>query len=120
MKLGEAQELFAECLGKLLIEMYTKGYKVRMGDVWGRETDFNLIEDKVTKEKKKVRTHKIGSQHFKKLAVDINLFKNGIPLTKTEEHKIFGEYWESLNPLCRGGYRYGDGNHYEVMENGWR
>ena len=111
MRLGEAQELFGRLFGELLVYIHLKGYQVRLGDLWGRETDRNLNGS---------RTHKVGSQHFKRLAVDINLFKDGVFMSKTEHHKIFGEFWESLHPNCRWGGRYMDGNHYEVMERGWR
>lgn len=111
MRLGEAQDLFGECFGKLLVFIYSKGYAVRIGDVWSRPSD-------VTSDGKP--THKKDSQHLKKLAGDVNLFKDGKFLSKTEDHKIFGEYWESLHPNCRWGGRYKDGNHYEVIENGWR
>lgn len=111
MKIGEAQELFGRLLGELLVYIHLKGYQVRLGDVLARATDTDINGKP---------THKKNSQHFKKLAIDINLFKDGGFLSKTEDHKIFGEFWESLHPNCRSGTRYGDGNHYEVMENGWR
>jgi hypothetical protein len=58
------------------------------------------------------------SVHKLKLANDINLFKDGMYLTKTEDHKVFGEYWESLHPLCRWGGRWNDGNHYSLEHEG--
>ena len=111
MKLGEAQDLFGKLLGELLVYIYLKGHTARIGDVMSRATDVN-VNGKLT--------HKKNSQHLKKLAVDINLFKGGKFLRKTEDHKIFGEFWENLHPNCRWGGRYKDGNHYEIMENGWR
>jgi len=58
------------------------------------------------------------SQHCKRLAVDLNLFRNGVYLTDTESYKPYGEYWESLNPLNRWGGRFSkpDGNHFESRE----
>ncbi len=52
--------------------------------------------------------------HGRRLAIDLNLFKNGIYLTKTEDWKELGEYWETLHSLCRWGGRFGDGNHLSM------
>ena len=61
-----------------------------------------------------------------KLAIDLDLFKDGegfemgckVYLTKTEDHRKLGEFWESLHPLCRWGGRFGDGNHYSLEHGG--
>lgn len=58
--------------------------------------------------------HMKNSLHYDGLAVDIDLFKDGVYLDKSEDHKIFGEYWESLHPECAWGGRWGDGNHYSL------
>jgi hypothetical protein len=101
MKLGEQQELFSEMIAKLITYIYSKGYKVRVGDFWAKPR--NPLE------------HKANSQHYNKLAADLNLFKDGVFLSRTEDHKEFGAYWEALHPSCRWGGRYKDGNHYEVV-----
>jgi hypothetical protein len=58
--------------------------------------------------------HKQGSLHFEGLAKDIDLFLDEEYQDQTEQHKQFGEYWESLHPDCRWGGRFSDGNHYSV------
>ena len=102
MRLGEHQEQFSRDLAELIIHAYTEGYTIRMGDVFAHDG------------------HKKGSQHYKKLAADLNLFLDGIFITSTEGHKPLGEYWESLDDLNRWGGRYEDGNHYERMQEPWR
>ena len=52
-----------------------------------------------------------SSRHRMRLAIDLNLFKNGVYLDKTEDHQVLGEYWESLGGIWGG--RFHDGNHYE-------
>jgi hypothetical protein len=111
MTLGKAQELFGYCLGELLVYIHLKGYQVRIGDAW------SLPHDTTTDGKPR---HKKNSQHHKKLAIDLNLFKNGKFLSSTEDHRDFGIFWEKLSPFCRWGGRYNDGNHYEVIEKHWR
>ena len=58
------------------------------------------------------------SIHQDKLALDLNLFKAGLYLDKTSDHLILGEYWESLDPDCRWGGRFRDGNHYSMIHFG--
>lgn len=62
--------------------------------------------------------HKKGSNHYLRLAIDFNLFKDGVYLTKTEDHRVLGEYWESIGGAWGG--RFGDGNHYSLEHLGKR
>jgi hypothetical protein len=57
-----------------------------------------------------------NSLHLKRLAIDLNLFKDGAYLSDTESHRPFGEWWEAQDPLNRWGGRFKDGNHYEMRE----
>lgn len=57
-----------------------------------------------------------SSLHKQRLAVDFNLFKDGVYLTKTEDYKFLGEYWESMGG-CWGG-RFNDGNHFSIEHQG--
>lgn len=61
-----------------------------------------------------------NSLHCQRLAVDLNLFKDGRYLSKTEDHRELGRYWETLHPLNRWGGRSDDGNHYEMTTHPWR
>lgn len=54
------------------------------------------------------------SLHKKRLAIDFNLFRNGIWLPNTEDHLELGEYWELLGGNWGG--QWNDGNHYELKE----
>ena len=56
------------------------------------------------------------SNHLNRLAKDFNLFKDGKLLTKTEDHKELGEYWELIGGTWGG--RFNDGNHYSLEHNG--
>ena len=80
----------------LLIRAYQLGYEVTFGDTWAREG------------------HRKGSFHYKRLAIDLNLFKNGVYLRSTESHKPLGEFWESIGGSWGG--RWDDGNHYSLGE----
>ena len=115
MTLGEKQELFPLLLMSLVHYIYGKGYKIRWGDGYRDPRVHGNIGDKVG------YGHK-NSCHKLKLAQDLNLFKDGKFLTETEDHKEFGEYWKSLDPLCQwgGDFKNPDGNHYSLMHEGMR
>ena len=79
---------------------YSKGYEITFGDAWAKSG------------------HIDGSYHYKRLAIDLNLFKDGKYLTTTESHKPLGEFWKSLDPECTwgGDFKRKDGNHYSYGE----
>ena len=100
MKLGKKQELFAKLYAEHILWLYDNGYKCRLGDVFAHDR------------------HKENSNHYKKLAGDINLFKDGEYITTTEGHRESGEMWETRHELCRWGGRFDDGNHYSLLHKG--
>lgn len=102
MTLGDRQEVFSRLLAKLITKIYDMGFHVRMGDVYAKPR--NPPE------------HKANSLHYIKCAADLNLFQNGKFLTEEKDHAPFADYWESLHPNCRNGRRYGDSNHYEILD----
>lgn len=58
--------------------------------------------------------HKKNSLHYKRLAVDLNLFINGKYMEKTKDHLPLGLFWESIGGTWGG--RFYDGNHFEWKE----
>ena len=102
MTLREQQSLFARKVSDLIAYAYAQGYKLTFGDAWAKTG------------------HSKNSKHYDRLAIDLNLFKDGKYLSKTEDHRFLGEYWESLHPGCTWGGRFrkngGDGNHYSFQE----
>lgn len=107
--LGQKQELFSYMLGLLLLEAQRRGYRVRVGEVWRSDAAWRATP----RGKRGLR-----SVHQDKLAVDLNLFRDGIYLDKTEDHQELGEWWERQHPLAHWGGRFGDGNHYSLEHRG--
>jgi len=107
MTLGEKQRKFPLLLMSLVHYIYGQGYEITWGDGYRDPRVFGNVGDKIG------YGHK-NSCHKLRLAQDINLFKDGKFLTKTEDHKQFGEYWESLDPDCVWGGSFQDGNHYSM------
>ena len=126
MNLNALQFEFSRNVPALVLHIYEQDYTCSYGDTWAFNLwpVINLLERIGTNEKLvkflRSKTHKINSLHYKRLAIDINLFHNGTYLTKTSDHKFAGDFWESLHIQNRWGGRYRDGNHYELVPYEWR
>ncbi|MGB0913289.1 MAG: hypothetical protein ACPGSW_06855 [Phaeobacter italicus] len=113
MKLGEKQELFARLLPRLLDKAHELGFEVRVGDVFR--------DPRVHGEHGERQGYgRAASNHKLKLAVDLNLFRDGDFCQQTEDHQPLGEWWEQQHALCRWGGRFNDGNHYSLEHWGGR
>lgn len=112
MTLREARIFFTFHLAHLLLRMNECGYQPALAEVMDRKTPKDPTSD-----------HMPGSLHDIGLAADIDLYDgDGNWLSKTEDHKRFGEWWEDRAeayhlPLKWGG-RFRDGNHYSFEWNG--
>ena len=100
MTLGQKQRKFTRLVAMLIEYAYFKGYELSFGDAWAKSG------------------HKVGSLHYSRLAIDLNLFLDGKYLRSTEAHLFLGEFWESLDDQCTWGgrFRNKDGNHYSLGE----
>lgn len=58
------------------------------------------------------------SLHRKRLAIDLNLFKDGKYLDSTAAHEPIGLFWESIGGSWGG--RFKDGNHYSLEHEGMK
>ncbi len=110
MTLREKQSLFVRLVGLLIAEAYDRGYELTFGEALR------------TPEQAKINAGNgkgiSNSLHLIKLAIDLNLFKDGRYLSSTEDHRALGEWWEKLHPMCRWGGRFNDGNHYSIEHEG--
>ena len=59
------------------------------------------------------------SFHCKRCAIDLNLFRNGELVSRSEDYKAIGDFWKSLDKMCSWGGDFShapDGDHYSVLE----
>jgi hypothetical protein len=56
------------------------------------------------------------SLHRKRLAIDFNLFRDGLYLTDTDDYEFLGIFWEFIGGTWGG--RFGDGNHFSLEHKG--
>ena len=111
MRLDEKQRLFMRLLPRLLDKAHELGFEVTGGDLY---RDPRVHGDLGVR---KSYSHP-NSAHKVRLAIDLNLFRDGEFLQLTEDHRELGEWWEKQHELCRWGGRFNDGNHYSVEHNG--
>ena len=91
-----AQWEFAEKVVFLLSQAHALGYQVTLGDAY-RDPRCPYGSK--------------SSRHKQRLAIDLNLFKDGLYCEDTEDHRGLGKWWESQGGIWGG--RFNDGNHYE-------
>lgn len=136
--LGQKQERFALALAQWVIEVYKRGYRIRLGE--GLRSDEQAEINAIGAEGRKrlaaeLMTHwpelsrRIAnntgsgirnSLHELKLAQDVNLFYQGqwISDGNSEHWTRCGMLWESMGAdHCWGG-RFGDGNHLSIAHEG--
>jgi len=106
--LGQKQRIFTRNVALLIQFAYTVGYELTFAEAYRTPEQAALNARKGTGIK--------NSLHTQRLAVDLNLFKNGKYLTSSKSHQRLGEFWETLHPLNRWGGRFNDGNHYEMRK----
>ena len=109
MTLREKQSKFARMVADLIIKAYSLGYEVTIGDAYRDPRLHGAMGVKLGYGHPK-------SAHKIRLAIDLNLFKDGKFLEGTEAHKELGEWWESQGGTWGG--RFKDGNHYSLEHEG--
>lgn len=113
MSLGRKQKRFTLMVAQFIEWIYQNGYEVTFGDAYRDPRVFGIVGEK------KGYGHK-KSNHKKRLAIDLNLFKDGKYLTQTEDYREIGEYWESLSEdtVWGGRFKNSDGNHFSLEHEG--
>ena len=98
LTLRQRQSRFAHMVGLLIMFAFEQGYELTFGDAFA------------------TKGHIQDSNHYKRLAIDLNLFKDGKYLTETKDHQELGEFWESIGGSWGGRFSNPDGNHYELPQ----
>lgn len=110
MTLRQKQSKFARMIARLIRKAWRLGYEVTFAEAY-RPPE---LAELYAKQGKGIR----NSLHTIRLAVDLNLFRDGVWLNTTEDHRELGEWWESIGGSWGG--RFNDGNHYSLEHNGVR
>ena len=97
-KLRKKQSKFVKMVALLLLYAEHLGYEITFGDAWASTG------------------HMDDSLHYYRLAIDLNLFKNGRYQRTTKAHEPLGKFWKSIGGSWGGDW--GDGNHYSLEYDG--
>ena len=111
MTLGQKQRLFAKMVARLIDKAHDLGYEVSLGDAYRDPRVHGHMGEKKS-------YSSANSVHKERLAIDLNLFKDGKYLTSSEDHRSIGEWWEKQHESARWGGRFNDGNHYSFEHQG--
>jgi hypothetical protein len=112
--MSQLQEEFAQSAAKLIQKAAELGYGVTLGEAWRTPEQAQWNAD-----------HGLGiahSLHMERLAIDLNLFKDGVYLTAPDAYTQLGTWWKTLGP----DYRYGgdftkvDADHFSITPDGVR
>ena len=109
----QRQFKFSKLVGLLLVKAYTLGYTITVGEM------FRTPEQAALNAKAGIGIK--NSLHTKRLAVDLNVFKDGVYLDQGSKFKNLGDYWKTLDPDCTWGGDFTslpDGNHFSLSFNG--
>lgn len=101
----DKQFKFASMVPALIQKAQELGYQVTIGDAFRDPRVFGVVGES------KGYGHS-RSAHKQRLAIDLNLYKDGVWLTRTEDHMTLGKWWESKGGTWGG--RFQDGNHYSL------
>jgi hypothetical protein len=112
MTLRQKQSLFALLVSELIQTANALGYEVTLGESYRSPEEA-------------ARLAALGkgikaSLHTQRLAIDLNLFMNGVYLTDSASYQPLGEWWERRHDLARWGGRFTrpDGNHFSLAHGG--
>lgn len=90
MTLSEKQQVFTYNISHLIQWAFVHGFKLTFGEVYRTEQQQIIYVSTG-------RSKTMNSLHLKRLAVDFNIFKDGILLNDPKLIQPLGEYWMSLN-----------------------
>lgn len=95
MTLREKQSEFVVHVALLIQYAQVLGYQLTFGNTTGK-------------------TNWPPSLHPERLAIDLNLFIDGVYQKSSEAHEPLGKFWKALHPdnAHGGDFRPRDGNHY--------
>lgn len=113
LSLGEKQRLFAKYLGQLIVWVYEQGWELTLGEGYVGDTD--------SKDGDWDGPHIKNSNHYRRLAQDLNLFIDGKYIADGGHMAwlAIGHKWKSYHPgLTVWGGDFSDANHVSITHNG--
>lgn len=110
MTLREQQEIFTKNVALLIDFIFEQGYTCTLGEAFRTQEQADWYAEKGIGSK--------NSLHCKRLAIDLNIFKDGVYLSESDKYEFAGNYWYTLHEDNRWGGAGGDGNHFSMTTSG--
>jgi hypothetical protein len=112
MKLSEKQQLFTQLIAQLITYADDHGMRLTFGEAYRtpEQAALNAKKDSGIR----------NSLHTQRLAVDFNLFIDGVYQTDSAAYRPLGEFWESIGGSWGGRFSKPDGNHFSLEHEGVR
>jgi hypothetical protein len=104
--LGETQRIFTWKIAQLILWAYESGFELTFGEA------YRTPEQAILNAAKGIGI--MNSLHTKRLAVDLNLFIDGVYQTSTEAYRPLGVKWEEMGGAWGGRFFREDGNHFSI------
>ena len=92
----EKQNRFMTHLASLILFAQNNGFKITGGELYRTQEQQDIY---IQQGKSKTKY----SKHIKRLAIDLNFFKNDKLTYEKEELQFIGDYWEGLHPDNKWG-----------------
>ena len=116
MKISEKQRRFPRMVAELITYAYDGGFELSLGEAYRTEEQQRIYVESG-------RSKTMDSRHRDRLAIDLNLFKDGVYINDGGPYRALGERWETLGGRWGGRFgvrpqEYGakvgwDANHFE-------
>jgi len=115
MTLREKQSAFVVLVARLILEADRRGVALTFGEAYRSPEEALRLST--------TGQGIAGSLHASRLAIDLNLFIDGVYQHETAAYKPLGEWWERQSTptlRCKWGGRFvrADGNHFSVAHEG--
>jgi hypothetical protein len=106
--LGQKQRRFTAMVMALIQHAYAIGYELSLGEAWRPEETAQYYA--------KAGKGIADSLHCVRLAIDLNVFKDGVWLMDGKQFADLGTYWKSLANDAAWGqdFKKPDGNHFSL------
>lgn len=110
--LHQRQVLHVQLTSELIAWAQTQGYELTWGETFRTQLQANANAAS--------GAGIAHSLHTMRLAVDFQLFKDGVYVTDAAAYKPLADYWLTLDPLCCAGYYFTsvDADHFSITYQG--
>ena len=112
MTLREQQSLFVKLTADFIQWVYASGWELTFSEAWRSPQEAAV--------QAAAGAGIVNSLHVQRLAIDLNLFRDGALLTSVEDYLPLGVQWEGMHELARWGGRFTrpDADHFSLTFNG--